>query len=44
MVLEEVLTRFRPRQEEDLLNTLHTLLQRCFQSVLMPLEEPVPPR
>jgi len=42
--MEEVLTRFRPRQEEELVNTLHTLLQRCFQSVFMSLEDPVPPR
>lgn len=44
VLLEEVLTRFRPRPDEDLLSTLHTLLQRCYQSVFMSLDEQVPAR
>jgi hypothetical protein len=28
MMLEEIITRFRPKPEEELLSTLHTLLQR----------------
>jgi hypothetical protein len=42
VVLEEFIARFRPRPEEELLSTLHTLLQRCYQSVMMPLEDPMP--
>jgi len=42
IMLEEVITRFRVRQEEELLGTLHTLLQRCFQSVFMHLDDPMP--
>lgn len=42
LMLEEIIVRFRPKQEEELLGTLHTLLRRCFQSIYMHLDDPMP--
>merc|ERR1712070_95607 len=43
IMLEEMILRFRPHAEEELLSTIHTLIQRCYQSVLLSLNDPMPP-
>ncbi|CAH0477213.1 unnamed protein product [Peronospora belbahrii] len=41
-MLEEMITRFRPEPEEELLTAVHALLQKCYQLPRLTKTEPVP--
>ena len=41
-MLEDLIFRFRPEPEEELLSAIHTLLVKSYMFVNAPLSEPVP--